>query len=75
MITHYAVISFSGDPTGEHGDGSLNGQPPSLSLIAAGNEKFCWEALTRWTGKQPLRMREHAEVLARTNQGDINGNV
>lgn len=70
MNTHYAVVHFSGDPAGEHSNSQLNGQPPSLKLIAAGNETFCWEALTRWTGKHPLQMWETAEVLARTNQGE-----
>lgn len=65
-VTHYAVIAFSGDPAGEHPDPELNGQPPSLKMVAAGPEQFCWDTLTRWTAKHPMRMWESAEVLKRT---------
>lgn len=65
MNTHYAVIAFSGDPAGEHNDDELRGAPPQLDLIACGPEQLCWDALTAWTEKHPLRMWEHAEVLAR----------
>lgn len=65
MNTHYAVIAFSGDPVGEHPDPELNGHEPRLLLIACGPETFCWEALATWTAKQPLRMWEEAEVVAR----------
>lgn len=65
MITHYAVIVFGGDPASEHEDEDLRGRGPSLDLIAAGPEDFCWEALARWTAKHPLREWEDVEVLAR----------
>jgi hypothetical protein len=63
--THYAVLAFSGDPDEEHPDEELRGTGPSLTLIAAGDEDFCWESLARWTEKHPLRMWEEAEVLVR----------
>jgi len=63
--THYAVVAFSGDPAGEHPDPDLCGTSPSLTLIAAGPEQFCWDAVARWTATHPLRMWETAEVLAR----------
>jgi len=63
--THYAVIAFSGDPAGEHPDESLRGTHPSLTLIACGNEQFCWRSLEQWTAKHPLRMWEDAEVVER----------
>ena len=63
--THYAVLAFSGDPACEHPDPELNGSPPKLDLIAAGDEEFCWDALARWTADHPLRMWEDAEVLTR----------
>lgn len=65
MNTHYGVIAFSGDPASEHSDPELRGQSPSLTLIAAGSEQFCWDALASWTAKHPLRMWEDAEVLTR----------
>lgn len=65
MNTHYAVVSFSGDPGGEHPDEDLHGMPPSLALVACGSEAFCWDAIARWTAKHPLRMWEEVEVLAR----------
>jgi hypothetical protein len=64
-ITHYAVLAFSGDPDGEHPNPELNGTGPSLTLIAAGPEDFCWEQLANWTAKHPLCMWEDAEVLER----------
>lgn len=63
--THYGVIEFSGDPASEHPDEELRGQPPSLRLIAAGPEDFCWQSLANWTAKHPLRMWETAEVVTR----------
>jgi hypothetical protein len=63
--THYAVISFSGDPGAEHPDPELRGLGPSLAFVAVGPEDFCWDALGRWTAKHPLRMWEEAEVLQR----------
>lgn len=68
MNTHYAVIEFSGDPALEHDDEELRGHAPSLTLIACGPEDFCWQQLTNWTKKHPLRMWETAEVLARDLQ-------
>lgn len=66
MNTHYAVIAFSGDPSGEHPDPELSGEPPSLNLIACGDEAFCWKAAAAWTLKHPLRQWENVEILART---------
>lgn len=66
VVTHYGVIAFSGDPAGVHPDPELNGQPPSLTMIAAGPEHFCWGALTRWTAEHPMLMWQTAEVLKRT---------
>lgn len=63
--THYAVLSFSGDPDEEHPDEELRGREPHLTLIAAGGEDFCWDALARWTAAHSLRMWEDAEVLER----------
>lgn len=65
MNTHYAVIVFSGDPSGEHPCPELNGSSPTMSMIASGNEEFCWNSIARWTAKNPLRMWEKAEILAR----------
>lgn len=65
MNTHYAVVTFSGDPCDEHPDEELRGQPPSMQFIACGPEQFCWDALASWTVEHPLRMWEEAEVLAR----------
>ena len=65
MNTHYAVITFGGDPASEHEDEALRGHGPSLTLIACGPEQFCWEALATWTAKHPLQHWEEAEVLAR----------
>lgn len=65
MNTHFAVIHFSGDPAGEHPDETLRGSSPKLTLIAAGPERFCWDALNAWTAKNPLRMWETAEVVTR----------
>ena len=65
MNTHYGVISFSGDPAGEHKDEALRGHGPSLALIACGPEEFCWAMLATWTALHPLRRWEEAEVLAR----------
>lgn len=65
MNTHYGVIHFTGDPVGEHPDPQLRGKGPSLELIAAGPEDYCWKALERWSASRPLRQWETAEVLAR----------
>lgn len=65
MNTHYAVVTFSGDPAGEHPDDELHGKGPSVEFIACGSESFCWDSLVAWTGSHPLRMWEEAEVLAR----------
>lgn len=65
MNTHYAVVTFSGDPAGEHPDADLRGRAPHLDFIACGSEDFCWDALAKWTAKHPLRMWEDAEVLHR----------
>lgn len=65
MNTHYAVVTFSGDFEGDHPDEDLRGHAPSLALIAAGPEEFCWEALRKWTDAHPLRRDEQAEVVAR----------
>ena len=63
--THYAVVSFSGDPSNEHPDPDLNGRGPHLDLIASGSEQFCWDALAAWTLKHPIREWQAAEVLER----------
>jgi hypothetical protein len=63
--THYAVVTFSGDPAGEHPDEELRGRAPHLSLVACGPEEFCWDSLTKWTERHPLRMWEEGEVLVR----------
>lgn len=63
--THYGVIEFGGDPAAEHPDEELRGSGPTLTLICAGPEEFCWAALARWTAKRPLRLWETAEVVAR----------
>lgn len=65
MNTHYALITFSGDPAEEHPDEELRGKGPSLELIAAGNQTFCWQALADWTKTHPLKMWQTAEVVAR----------
>lgn len=65
--THFGVIHFSGDFEGEHPDIELQGEPPHVDIIAAGDEDFCWKALAEWTADAPLRQWETAEVLARTN--------
>ena len=65
MITHYAIIHFTGDPVDEHPDDELRGQAPSLTLIAAGPEEFCWQALNLWTTEHPLRQWEAGEVVQR----------
>ncbi len=65
MNTHYAVITFSGDPNNEHPDEDLRGSHPLMERIACGSEDFCWLALARRTDRHPLRMWEEAEVLAR----------
>jgi hypothetical protein len=63
--THYALLLFSGDPGEEHPDDELRGLCPSTTLLAAGPEPYCWEAVLRWTEANPLRLWEHAEVVAR----------
>lgn len=68
MNTHYGVIVFGGDFDDDHPDEALRGQAPSLTLIAAGPEEFCWQALSEWTSKHPLRRDEYAEVLSRDLQ-------
>lgn len=65
MNTHYAAIHFSGDLDGDHADPELRDASPSLTLIAAGPEEFCWQALSAWTTTHPLREGETAEVLTR----------
>ena len=65
MNTHYAVITFSGDPEDEHPDIELRGCAPSMQFIAAGTEDFCWAAIISWTAHNPLRQWEQAEVLTR----------
>lgn len=65
MNTHYAVVSFSGDPMCEHGDPELCGRAPHLEFVACGPEDFCWEALARWTESHPLLEWQEAEVLTR----------
>lgn len=65
MNTHYAVITFSGDPAEEHADPDLNGMAPHLQFIAAGDEDFCWKALDEWTAKHPLQEWQDCEVLMR----------
>lgn len=65
MNTCYGVIVFSGDPASEHPDPALRGLPPSLSLIASGPERFCWDALDEWTERHPLTQWQRAEVLTR----------
>lgn len=65
MNTHYAVVTFGGDPAGEHPDEELRGEEPRMTFIACGREAFCWEHLAHWTEAHPLRMWEEAEVLAR----------
>jgi hypothetical protein len=59
------VVTFSGDPSNEHPDESLRGQPPSMRLIACGDEEFCWAKVITHTATYPLRMWERSEVLAR----------
>lgn len=68
MNTHYAVIAFGGDFDNDHPDPDLRGQAPSLTLIGAGPEEFCWDTLRRWTMTHPLRRDEMAEVLSRDPQ-------
>lgn len=63
--THYAVVSFSGDPAEEHPDDKLCGQAPHLELIACGSEEFCWQAAIEWTAKHPLQMWQEVEILSR----------
>lgn len=65
MITHYAVVMFGGDPASEHPDDDLRGEAPTMTLIAAGPEAFCWDAVAKRTASHPLRMWETVEVLAR----------
>lgn len=65
MNTHYAVIAFSGDYDNDHPDPELRGCSPRLTLIGAGPEQFCWDALARWTINHPLRRDETAEVVTR----------
>lgn len=65
MNTHYAVVVFSGDPAGEHDDDELRGEGPGLTMIACGEEAFCWKAVAAWTLAHPLRQWETVEVLAR----------
>ena len=65
MNTHYAVVSFGGDPDGEHPDPDLQGREPHLTVIACGTEQFCWDHADTWTSKHPLRAWEEVEVLAR----------
>jgi len=66
MNTHYGVVVFSGDPGSEHPDGDLRGHAPQITLIACGDETFCWGSLAGWTARNPLRLWETAEVLTRT---------
>ena len=65
MNTHYAALVFGGDFDGDHPDEELRGRGPDLSLIACGDEEFCWRAAARWTKDHPLRRDEAVEVLAR----------
>lgn len=68
MNTHYGVVVFSGDPDGEHDDPDLNGHSPSIMLICSGSKQFCWDSMTTWTAKHPLRKWEYVEVLAKDSQ-------
>jgi len=63
--THYAVVTFGGDPASEYCDDELRGRAPHMELIACGSEDFCWKQLARWTAHHPLGMWQEAEVLAR----------
>lgn len=63
--SHFAVVYFCGDPTGEHPEVDLAGHEPSLTIIACGPEQFCWDALYAWTSRNTLRDGETAEVLQR----------
>lgn len=65
MNTHYAVITFSGDPDGEHEDEELCGRGPHLDFIACGPEDFCWAAISEWTERHSLQKWQEVEVLAR----------
>ena len=65
MNTHFGLIAFSGDPASEHPDEELRGHAPSLELIAAGPEFFCWQQLEAWTTARPLRQWEWVEVVQR----------
>lgn len=64
--THYAVLYFAGDFDNDHPDEELRGSSPSMTLLGAGDEAFCWKQCADWTAKHPLRRHEHAEVLLRT---------
>jgi hypothetical protein len=61
--THYAVLVYAGDFDDDH-----DGKGPEMTLIAAGPEQFCWDAITRWTAAHALRPFESAEVVARDPQ-------
>lgn len=63
--THYAVVTFSGDPCNEHPDPDLRGRSPFLEFIAAGDEAFCWRAVGSWVAKHPLSAWQTVEVLTR----------
>lgn len=64
MNSHRAVIEFSGDPDGEHPDPELRGQSPLMTLIASGDEIFCWQQLRKYTQNHPLRTWEKGFILA-----------
>lgn len=63
--THYAVIVFGGDLDNDHPDETLRGYGPQMTLIAAGPEQYCWDALERWTAEHELQRDETAEVVKR----------
>lgn len=65
MKTHYAVIAHPGDLDDDDPNPAHRGQGPSLTVIAAGSEAHCWDALAAWTAEHPLTRWETAEVLAR----------
>lgn len=65
MNTHYALLVFGGDFDNDHPDVELRGTGPSVTLLGAGDEDFCWTAIATWTARRPLRAGEHAEVVLR----------
>ena len=60
------MIYFDGDLSDDgHPGPDLHGRGPFLTLVAAGSELTCWQALQAWTEQHPLRPGESAEILQR----------